>query len=941
MRRLFTRWTLLTAVSALAAVGCAGPTGPAGANGAPCAVTDNGNGTVTITCPGSDPVTLASGTNGTNGTNGTSCTVSSNPDAGTKTISCTDGTSVTVTDGRNGTAGQPGTAADGVQITRFHGIDAIAAEAAAVSQKSYAKLTITSATADAAGAVTVNFDLKDAKNAPIATLAAVQANVARLMPAAGADRSSYWVSYINTIQTVTDGGGLWPAPAGTWAYQGSRENNGTLTNNNNGTYTYVFRTNLATAALPDGGAAIAYERNRTHRVSLMIGGRTGPTASAAFDFVPDGTSTGEKRDIVETATCQQCHGPYFAAHGGDRMTVENCATCHNPGTTDPHSGNTVDFKVMIHKIHAGGELASIRGADGIVWDNPATTADESADNGEYSIFGFGNTKFEWWKVEFPAIVENCTKCHTGSGSKVDNWKTNPTRATCGSCHDDVNFATGTNHPGGQHTDDAACTSCHPATGTPTAIIAPIIESHDWVAHDVRNQPEFNVTLSVSAPANGQYFTGTEQPKVTFSLAPVGGGAIDHTTLDAGATAVGCGGMLPDGGQDGTCATAADGFLSSANFFVHGPRARQNPVLTTTARAEIIAPTSGPWTVATGSLILKVDNGEDIRTTLPNGQDVLAPSTITVNVPTGGLNAADQNAVMVWLNGNTAFSRRALAYIDEVTGRLAIRSRNLGKFFAVQLQTSTVATAVFNGDTAMKIIGTSTASNNIITDFKATKFADRIEYTLDSVADLKPGTYIAQAEIGDRGRVNAENYKTPSVKWVTFQVKQADPEKPIAANCNSCHQASNGNGFVLDWSRHNKKFGNDAIDQCSGCHDYQVQSGVGGWSGAAAITRRVHAVHRGSHLNYPLLTVGYANGDPVAGRNWDIEFPQDIRNCQTCHPDTTTSGTWKTNANRLACGGCHDSDAAVAHLRAMTFDPTPNDQFSGDEQESCNVCHAVR
>jgi len=37
-------------------------------------------------------------------------------------------------------------------------------------------------------------------------------------------------------------------------------------------------------------------------------------------------------------------------------------------------------------------------------------------------------------------------------------------------------------------------------------------------------------------------------------------------------------------------------------------------------------------------------------------------------------------------------------------------------------------------------------------------------------------------------------------------------------------------------------------------------------------------------------------------------------------------------------GCHDADAAVAHMRLQTYDPTPTDPWSGDEQESCQTCH---
>jgi len=72
-----------------------------------------------------------------------------------------------------------------------------------------------------------------------------------------------------------------------------------------------------------------------------------------------------------------------------------------------------------------------------------------------------------------------------------------------------------------------------------------------------------------------------------------------------------------------------------------------------------------------------------------------------------------------------------------------------------------------------------------------------------------------------------------------------------------------------------------------------------WGGGGAIARRVHAVHNGSSLVYPLQTVGYSNGDPEVGRNWDITFPQDVRNCDgTCTALPDTSGTWATKPSRL-------------------------------------------
>ncbi len=68
------------------------------------------------------------------------------------------------------------------------------------------------------------------------------------------------------------------------------------------------------------------------------------------------------REIVETATCDNCH-TMLSAHGGARVEVQYCVMCHSPRTTDPYSGNALDMKVMVHKIHTGQHAADHPDAD--------------------------------------------------------------------------------------------------------------------------------------------------------------------------------------------------------------------------------------------------------------------------------------------------------------------------------------------------------------------------------------------------------------------------------------------------------------------------------------------------------------------------------------------------------------------------------------------------
>ena len=130
------------------------------------------------------------------------------------------------------------------------------------------------------------------------------------------------------------------------------------------------------------------------------------------------------------------------------------------------------------------------------------------------------------------MLGNCQTCHDGTGARlVDSGRTSPRAPRAGLAMTTVDFATGVNHPGGpQATDDSA--RLLPQAPTAPRSANAVVAAHDWTVKDVRNLPEFAVTLSISTPANGTHFVPGESPKISIQIADLenGGAIIDHNTV---------------------------------------------------------------------------------------------------------------------------------------------------------------------------------------------------------------------------------------------------------------------------------------------------------------------------------------------------------------------------------------------------------------------------
>lgn len=309
--------------------------------------------------------------------------------------------------------------------------------------------------------------------------------LSQLSPAPAAGASSEWQSYV-----TRDSGGITDAQATT-----ETASAGTFVDNGDGTYQYTYAQALTAYA-----AGPTYDETKTHRLGIEIRGQAPISTNGIFDFVPSGGAPTFERKIVDNDTCNACHD-VFGFHGGPRVDIEYCVTCHNPYSIDGDTageawGGRVDMDVMIHKIHYGVELA----------------------NG-YTVIGFRNSVHDYSGVVFPQDVRNCTTCHEESDAntpQASNWREVSNRDSCGSCHDDIDWGNG-GHPGGfTFTDDTQCLDCHGPTATVNNGEVQTARAHEIPTQLASQEFQFNIVnvanmgvgqtpevdISVTDPTNG-------------------------------------------------------------------------------------------------------------------------------------------------------------------------------------------------------------------------------------------------------------------------------------------------------------------------------------------------------------------------------------------------------------------------------------------------------
>jgi OmcA/MtrC family decaheme c-type cytochrome len=296
--------------------------------------------------------------------------------------------------------------------------------------------------------------------------------------------------------------------------------------------------------------------------------------NAEMDFLLGPTATLLPHQVVTRENCNQCHVS-LRAHGGVRQDIKLCVLCHTSGAEDLNDataggtpGVSIDFRVMIHRLHDGAHLPSVNG----VSTNDDGTRNYDAPPKPFQIVGAGDIVRDFSKVNYPVwpplnsglpkdlgysaltsahkaqedklrtSVPACLKCHgdpDGVGplpapADGDLYKEGFSEAACGSCHDDVDWhkpytKNGQTMPP-QQDIFIACNGCHASQGD----FMSVVDGHLHPLDDPAQNPGVvvNVSSVTGGTGPGGNFQAGDAPVFHFSLADAKGNALPLPRMDS-------------------------------------------------------------------------------------------------------------------------------------------------------------------------------------------------------------------------------------------------------------------------------------------------------------------------------------------------------------------------------------------------------------------------
>jgi OmcA/MtrC family decaheme c-type cytochrome len=142
---------------------------------------------------------------------------------------------------------------------------------------------------------------------------------------------------------------------------------------------------------------------------------------------------------------------------------------------------------------------------------------------------------------------------------------------------------------------------------------------------------------------------------------------------------------------------------------------------------------------------------------------------------------------------------------------------------------------------------------------------------------------------------------------------------LTSACNQCHDPLALHGTT----------GRKSVEVCILCHQPQtIDPDTGNTQDMKVL---IHKIHRGKSLPSVLAGTPYVViGNAQSVHDYShIGYPQDIRNCDTCHEGSQQTNAWKLFPSIEACGSCHDD---------VNFTTGENHVAGASNNSTCASCH---